>query len=85
MTEIRYLDADKNPVVAADKGYAILKRTYNENGQLDTESYYDENENPINISGSYAMIQYVYDELGDEEDRIYRDKDGVVVERQPGL
>lgn len=48
LIEERCLNADNHPLVVPDKGYAIVKHEYNEDGQLTAISYYDENEIPVN-------------------------------------
>lgn len=49
-----YLGADGKPK-KGDQGYATVKKTYYDNGSLDTETYYDEYGKPVALSlGQYG-------------------------------
>ena len=54
LVAITYLDADGN-AMKSNLGYAMIKRTYYENGSLDTETYYDEKGDPVALAfGQYG-------------------------------
>lgn len=70
-----------------DKGYAIIRKKYDEFGQRVYESYYDAKEDPVcyldEESGTEICAAFVceYDEKGNQVDVKYKDPDGNVMVR----
>jgi hypothetical protein len=60
-------------------GYAGIRKTYNEKGQLDKDTYLDASGNETTISGGYSNITYEY---GEKTVQVYRTQGGDVVKRQ---
>lgn len=71
----------------SDIGYAIIRKEYDEFGQCTSESYYDEEEEPVcylkggNGTEICAAFVYEYDEKGNMVDIKYKDSDGSVMVR----
>lgn len=78
-TVIIYLDENDHPV-KNKSGYAILKRTYYEEGKnkgkVEAEFYFDEKEIPIALSAGQYGQHREYDELGRINIITYLDADG---------
>ena len=55
-----YLDANGNPVIADDKGYATVHYFYNSGKQLIQIDLLDENGSPITGKDGYATCKYTY-------------------------
>ena len=68
-----YLDENEQPVINQGEGYAILTREFNDMWQLIRVSYYDEAEELTECKTGYAVIEYEYDESGNESNWIYSD------------
>ena len=75
--ELRYYDGQGELTLRSDTGYAIVRRGYDDYGQLIGESYYDNQEKPI-ITSYYhcAGRQFSYDERGNQTGIRYIDMDG---------
>ena len=68
--EIRYYDENKKLTINSDVGYAVLVRYYNKKGQLDTETYYDDNGGIVDSRDGYAKVKYVYDFSGNIKETV---------------
>ena len=68
-----YLDENEQPTVSQDEGYAFLTREFNDLGQLVRVSHFNETEELTECKAGYAIVEYEYDESGNESDRIYYD------------
>lgn len=56
-------------------GYTSLLRAYDD-GRLITEIYTDENGNTIQTADGFALVEVVYDQYGNETERLYYDVNG---------
>lgn len=81
--ERRYLDERGNLIQRSDEGYASIRYTYDEFGQLAEEYYRDSNEEPT-ISSEYqcAGRKFAYDERGNCTDIWYVGLDGEWMNRE---
>ncbi len=80
ISRIIYNDTSGIPVVTK-KGYAIVKRNYYmsegpENGNVESEFYFDEKGNPVSLSLGEYGIHKEYDSLGRNNVLIYLGADG---------
>lgn len=72
----------------SDKGYAVIRKKYDELGQVVSESYYNAKDDPVcyldEDSGTEicAAFVYEYDEKGNMIEIKYKDPDGNVMVRQ---
>lgn len=82
-TEYIYLDQNGEPVMLIS-GYAMLRRTYNEQNRTDTNLYFDINGQPARLSSGEYGDRHIYDENGLEIWVIYLDSDGQPVRRHSG-
>lgn len=53
---LTYLDADGAPTVT-NKGYTTIKRTFYEDDTIETEMYYDRDDNPVRLSNGQYGVQ----------------------------
>ena len=58
VTTTTFTDLNGHAVVAADKGYAAVRKTLNSDGKVILEEYLDERGEPILLSSGYASIRY---------------------------
>ncbi len=59
-TSETYVDAQGNPVVASDKGYATIAYKYNAMNMVSEKRFLDAEGNTVNCADGYACIQYEY-------------------------
>ena len=71
-----YVDENNNIVRHETRGYATILRTLDENGRALTDSYLDENGDPVPTSGAYYGVTRVYNDQGQVSEFIYLDKAG---------
>lgn len=60
VTRETYVDSQENPIVASDKGYAIVDYLYNASNLQKEVRFLDAQENLVNSAAGYASIQYEY-------------------------
>lgn len=75
--ERAYLDENNSPILTID-GYAVVRRHYDNNGNIDSVLFYDDKDNPQpcpHRNGNYGY-KSKYDFLGREIERIFIDKEG---------
>ena len=51
-----YVDAEGNPVVPSDKGYATIRYTYGEGSRIVKEEFLDEHGAPVNSKDGYSVL-----------------------------
>ena len=71
-----YVDENNNIVRHETQGYASILRTLDEQGRALTDSYLDENGDPVPTSGEYYGVTRVYNDQGQVSEFIYLDKAG---------
>lgn len=72
----KYVDADGNIVLAADKNYAMVIKHINEKGNVVSEFYFDEEDVPVSMpDGQYGILRK-YDEKGHEVKQTFVDAEG---------
>ena len=71
-----YVDENNNIVRHETQGYASILRTLDEQGRALTDSYLDENGDPVPTSGAYYGVTRVYNDQGQVSEFIYLDKAG---------
>lgn len=57
---VSYCDVDGTPVRRLNRTYSVMKQTYDENGYLTKESYYDENNSPV-CRSDYGVAEILYE------------------------
>lgn len=75
ISEIAYLDSEGRQILRTD-GYAELKRSYNSDGQIISETYYDLSHMPVPNASGYAEVRKTYNSLGKLEEESYYGPDG---------
>ncbi len=75
VTTTTYINGDGRPTVAADKGYASVRKTKNPEGKVILEEYLDAEGEPILLSAGYAAVSYEYEDGLNTEIR-YLDEKG---------
>ncbi len=67
LTQASVFDTDGNPVVALPtdiyryvSGFSTIRRVYDEKNMLISETYYDENDEPMLCTGEYARLDTAY-------------------------
>ena len=73
--KITYLGINKVPVMIRS-GCAIVVRTFNQNGKVETETYYDTKEKPVKTKSLGYGSYYGYDEVGRIDEITYLDQGG---------
>ena len=73
-----YVDADGNPVIASDKGYATIRYSYTSGNKVSQIEYLDTKGKPINSAEGYAVRKDIYRSKKLEEQYFY-DADGKLV------
>jgi len=83
LREVRFLNADEEPVVRLDEGYAIVRYEHNDFGQTTSIRYYDiDGKTPvINTYYHCAGVDYGYDNQGNQDDDYYIGLDGKLLIR----
>lgn len=66
----RWLDPQGEPMPIGGDNYYKVEYTYYQNGNIKTEKYYDQNDNPALCKAGYAVVYREYDEY----DRVVYEK-----------
>lgn len=75
---IENYDTTGTQLVASSFGYAILRSTYDDNGNETERAFFDDNDKPVNVDLGYAKWVSEYDEFGNMTKRTYYNKGGAV-------
>jgi hypothetical protein len=75
---------DKHPV-RSKKGYADIRKTYDEYNNVKEEAYFDENDHPWRSVDGYARVIRDFDRNRNIIDERYFDGQGKPLSRQKGL
>ena len=73
---VTYVDAEGDPVVAADKGYATVHYVYTSGNRVAREEFLDLDGNLVNCTEGYAYRADKYNSRGKIVERVYYDRDG---------
>ena len=76
VSEMRYVDAQGNTVMADNLGYAIVRYTYNTYRQQTQEAYFDAQGNPVNCVRGYHQANTKINARRLVIERNYKDVDG---------
>lgn len=83
MIAIRYLDANDQPVLVGS-GYAELRLTYNDKGNVESESFYGVDGQPTTVAEGFSSDRMEYDAYGNLAVVRYYDTEGNPVMRAEG-
>lgn len=73
------LGVDAAPIIARKSGYSKKRTTYDARGRRLREELFEPTDRPMRGARGYASIEYVYDELGRDTGRVFRDVDGALL------
>ena len=79
VVEERYYAADGS-IVACEDGYAIMRKEYDDNGNVVSTAYFDTADQPFLVEKlGYASISMSYDDAGNKIGETYYDTSGTVI------